>query len=371
MGIGGPPAADQVEVNLFGPGYGECCVIHLGSNRWAVIDSCIDSRTQKPSALTYLELIGVNYATCVDLILVTHWHDDHIRGISKVVAECPAAIVCVPAALSNSELLGSLVVYEERHGLKAGSGVSELIETLNLCRENKRPVKRASSNMRILTIPREVTAHGLPTEVWALSPSDLQIDRAIVLHRALLPAVNTTMRRAPEINPNHLSVATMFLFGSSAILMGADLEETGDEYLGWSAVVSSINKPSQKAHLFKIPHHGSANGHLEAVWTEMLVSKPVALISPYNKRVKLPRDSDLRRLLDLTEKTYVTNEPDPKRSPRRQNTVEKQIRETVINITSSEAQTGHIRVRFDPNNETADCSVELMSGACHASELLA
>jgi hypothetical protein len=28
------PTADQIELTLFGPGYGECAVVHLGNNRW-------------------------------------------------------------------------------------------------------------------------------------------------------------------------------------------------------------------------------------------------------------------------------------------------------------------------------------------------
>jgi len=34
------PEKDEIEVSIFGPGYGECIVIHIGNNEWVVID-CI------------------------------------------------------------------------------------------------------------------------------------------------------------------------------------------------------------------------------------------------------------------------------------------------------------------------------------------
>lgn len=39
---GAPPAADEIEFSLFGPGYGEAVAVHLGDGTWLLIDSCID-----------------------------------------------------------------------------------------------------------------------------------------------------------------------------------------------------------------------------------------------------------------------------------------------------------------------------------------
>ena len=54
------PEPNQLELSLFGPGRGECAVIHLGWGDWACIDSCIDRATKRPAALSYLERIGVD-----------------------------------------------------------------------------------------------------------------------------------------------------------------------------------------------------------------------------------------------------------------------------------------------------------------------
>lgn len=42
MMYGEPPGAGTLEVTLLGPGYGETVLVHFGSNRWLIVDSCLD-----------------------------------------------------------------------------------------------------------------------------------------------------------------------------------------------------------------------------------------------------------------------------------------------------------------------------------------
>lgn len=48
-----PPNSDQIELTLFGPGFGECIAVHFGEGRWIVVDSCIDKKTGNPAVLDY------------------------------------------------------------------------------------------------------------------------------------------------------------------------------------------------------------------------------------------------------------------------------------------------------------------------------
>ena len=47
------PQRDQIEVSLFGPGYGECVLLYIGDGNWVIVDSCFDEH-QEPVALAYL-----------------------------------------------------------------------------------------------------------------------------------------------------------------------------------------------------------------------------------------------------------------------------------------------------------------------------
>ena len=84
------PGPNDFERTLLGPGYGECAIIHYGHGEWIIVDSCVDEAGH-PAALNYLRQIGVDAGRSVRMIVVTHWHDDHIRGIVQVVRNCPRA----------------------------------------------------------------------------------------------------------------------------------------------------------------------------------------------------------------------------------------------------------------------------------------
>src|SRR4051812_39012644 len=87
MDLDTPPTANEFEISLFGPGKGESVVLHLGAGVWAIVDSCRNFETGDASALDYLKTIGVS-PEAVTLVLATHWHDDHIRGLSDVLRAC-------------------------------------------------------------------------------------------------------------------------------------------------------------------------------------------------------------------------------------------------------------------------------------------
>jgi len=46
-----PPQPDELEISLFGPGYGESTLVHLGSGNWMIVDSCLDESGEKAIAL--------------------------------------------------------------------------------------------------------------------------------------------------------------------------------------------------------------------------------------------------------------------------------------------------------------------------------
>ena len=91
-------------VSLFGPGYGEGILIHLGSKEWIVVDSCINPETGNSVALEYFETINVD-PNSVKLIVATHWHDDHIRGLCDVVRNCKKAEFVISEALIEDEFI--------------------------------------------------------------------------------------------------------------------------------------------------------------------------------------------------------------------------------------------------------------------------
>ena len=88
-----PPDGNVLEVTVIGPGYGECIILHIGNGNWVIVDSCLNNKSS-PVALDYLRSLALNPGGVVRLVVATHWHDDHIKGIGKLVEVCDNADFC-------------------------------------------------------------------------------------------------------------------------------------------------------------------------------------------------------------------------------------------------------------------------------------
>ena len=304
-----PPAVDEIEITVFGPGYGESIVVHVGSGRWLVVDSCKQISTNRTVALHYFDRIGVDPSEQVDLVLISHWHDDHIRGASEIVMKCEKAEICVSGALTEKEFLRYLSVYCTNRMSPFGTGVDEFNSILSEIRHKKRKAHQGGEDKRIMHYRGSEFPHGARCEVWTLSPSDFQVSQSQVRFMNLIPEMGKTSRMAIPGGENNHSVAVWICIGDMNIILGADLEVTADERAGWHAVVESKNRPDGEVGFFKVPHHGSKNGHHEKLWTEILEKDVNAVVTPWNKGSGLPTDTDLNRLRKNTPNLHVTSTP--------------------------------------------------------------
>ncbi|WP_409566839.1 MBL fold metallo-hydrolase [Methylobacterium sp. E-046] len=365
------PDHNQIEISVIGPGYGESILIHIGSGRWIVIDSCINSHDKSPAAPSYLTTLGLDPAECVHLIVTTHWHDDHIRGLSALVRACKSAKFCLAAALTTQEFLETLASYDEAHGLVSGSGASEIMSTLQIVRDEGRRAARVVADTRLYQCPGTDLAHGQSCEIWGLSPSAKQFDLSLRAIGNLMPQPTEAKRRAPEQGRNDLSIAAWISIGDLAILLGADLEERNDPELGWTAIISSSSRPPGKASFFKIPHHGSFNGHCGAVWDDLLVSRPTTVLTPWNRGRGLPLQSDIERIRSHSDAAFATTTFKANPVRRRVPAVEKQLREVGVKIKSDVLRTGHVRLRNGGTKNANTWCVEMLEGSCHLDTLIA
>ncbi len=218
------PTADQIELTLFGPGYGESAVVHLGNNRWVVVDSCIDSETKQPAALAYFQAIGVDPKEAVRLIIATHWHDDHIRGLSRLLSQCKKARFCCSSALTHKEFLATVLDYKQP-AMKIRSGIREISEVYQELQARPVPARtpiHALANRTVFFLPAEESGHGADCRIWTLSPSDKQFQKFLDELTLLMPGVKETKRGVTLQGPNHISVVTWISIGDIALLLGGE-----------------------------------------------------------------------------------------------------------------------------------------------------
>lgn len=300
INYGCPPASDDVEVIVFGPGYGEAIAIHLGEGDWMLVDSCMDPHSKKPAALTYLDSIGVPY-TNVSSIVASHWHDDHVKGISTIVRSCTKAEVNISAAFNNEEAMTFVATYNGKSSAGMAGGSRELFDVLS----GNNPVFHAHKRSSI----RERISHGHAIRVSAMSPVDAALGEMVYKFGSLIPSMDgtTPMRKAVSLKPNIESVAVHVDFGTGAILLGSDLEEHST--LGWSAVVADAwSQKRRKADAYKIAHHGSYTGDSPSVWTTLLSSDPVLVATPFVKgRHRLPTEEDRARIRSKSSSAFISS----------------------------------------------------------------
>ncbi len=353
-----PPAADELEVTLLGPGYGESVVLHLGGGTWAVVDSCVASNGT-PRPLNYLTSIGIDPSVAVKLITATHWHDDHIRGMGRMVETCEAAQFCCASALLKSEFLAIVNSSEGRaqHGISHGA--REIHRVFSSLRERRSTPMFAGASRRIFS-------EGA-SELWSLSPSDTAFNKFLTNVGQLVPKVGKARERISPLTPNDAAVVLWVSLGDAAILLGSDLERPG-----WIEILQSTTRPTGKAAAFKIPHHGSANAHEAKVWQEMLQTDAIASLTPWQKAGhSLPKVEDIKRILSFTRNAYATATGQmPKKQARSRNhAVQRTLKESGVTIRQPPISTGQVRLRRKLD-QSASWEVDLAGSARHLTEMV-
>ena len=252
------------------------------------------------------------------------------------------------------------------------SGVEEFSKIIQIIKNRSESPRTQSRGPEWAVADRPLlkcVAPDIPCTVYSLSPSSATMTLALNEIAQEIPSDRETKRRAVAQRPNQVAVVLWIKIENISILLGADLEETKDSGTGWSVIVDSSTKPSGKACVFKVPHHGSRNADQPKVWSEILEEEPFALVTPFvGGGTNLPTRRDTERICGRTPNAYSSANPLERHTRKRYGAVEKTIRETVRKMRTISATTGHVRLRrkiFDKNNWT----VELFNGALILKEI--
>ncbi|HEX2828168.1 MAG TPA: MBL fold metallo-hydrolase [Burkholderiales bacterium] len=295
---GAAPEAHEIEVTVFGPGYGEAIAVHLGSGQWMLVDSCEPLDTKIPASLEYLCAIGAP-ADAVRVIVASHWHDDHVRGLSKLLDAYPQADLFISSVFSDRE---ALAFVEGNGGPIAPSltrGTKELAAAIGKTRNFYFADQR--------TIVFEETLCGRSVRVLALAPNAAAQAVALTHFATYVPIANAPVMHAPELKPNIEAIVLHVEFGEEAVLLGSDLEDYPQ--CGWAALVSNAwCLQRRRASAYKVAHHGSKTGNHVGIWSHLVQQQPVAVLTPFVKgSVSLPTADDRTRVRSDAEAVYITS----------------------------------------------------------------
>ena len=347
------PAPDEVEVSLFGPGAGECVVVHLGEGEWMVVDSCINSATGNPVALDYLSQIGVDPSQVVSIV-ATHWHDDHVRGLAATVAACEQARFFYSELLRRDEF--QTLIEAGGQSLMTSSGTSELANVMEVLRGRKR---RTGIAPRHFAGARQLVWERGSDQVRSLSPSDEAVVDALTRLAELIPEIGAPKRRIGDINANHASVVLWIKIDKAIILLGGDLERRRDRNMGWRAILDDPVPAPQQADVYKVAHHGSETADDPGIWSDLLSPEPIAVLTPFTKS-GLPRPADVTRICALAGQGFISS-AGTQGVVTRASPVQTMVDASVRYIKKLEPETGQVRLRA--KSDRGDWSVHLVSPA--------
>jgi beta-lactamase superfamily II metal-dependent hydrolase len=337
--LSGRPREAELEVSVFGPGVGEAIVLHLGLNRWVVVDSC---RTPEVGCvpLAYLRSLGVDVAESVTDVIATHAHSDHIRGIAELISSAENARFSVPACASTEEFITLLNLDAELVDFRPRV-FRELDDAYTTVQQRRQVPQRCGVGREIRHFQAE---GGLPEiSLHAVSPSDQDLDASLADLVQLIQGIERQTVQASTRDPNHFAMAIWLTAGPVDALLGSDVL-TGDSQLrGWDAVVDRY-RGRFCATLLKVPHHGSHTGHHDDLWSDLVSEVPVAVVTPYRPS-QLPTTTDLNRIGSLTSKMYLTaRAPTPNRQ---QKNTAAALRGSASNVRWIGGRMGHVRARFN------------------------
>lgn len=347
--VGHPPADDEVEVTVFGPGFGECVLVHLGSAHWIIVDSCIDAsdtQDRRPVAERYLRALGFDPAADVKLIVATHWHDDHVRGMARLVAACASAAFGCSGALVKQEFVEYVKMLETARTTTAGAKVREIGRVLDLLHSTGRTIKYAIGSRPLCGLDGARLAHGHRATITALSPSDREFTLFLEHIATMMPAHGQpAMAAPPRQSPNLASVVLAVSVGDVNLCLAADMELHSDQLRGWNAVLSEAAMSSVgPASMVKVAHHGSHNGHHVPYWNTYVAPQPHCVVTPFNRSSKLPRDTDIDRLTALGT-LYITGPRNLPKPVARDGAVERSLWESGIVLRDLQEPIGMVRLR--------------------------
>lgn len=303
---------NQFEVYLIGTGnYGESVVINLGMNNWIVIDSCVTPIEKEILPLSFLKSKGVNIEQDVKLIICTHWHDDHIKGISKILEECKSAKFSMAMATDKTKFL-QFISYDYSKYKNEATAVSteEINKCLEIINKEERGCILAAQDKQLFYSKSE----NYKCNVFSLSPSDEVLKDYATELSSMISEISSN-RKIVNQSPNDKCVVLLVSVNNHSILLGADLEVTSNNKKGWICIIeNSLSiKSNPKASLFKIPHHGSETGYHKKIFEELLSDNCIAEMTSCHIG-NLPQKEMIKKFFLHTDNLYITSLPKALRS---------------------------------------------------------
>jgi hypothetical protein len=286
------PVPGKMTVYFLGPGYGESIVASLPDGCCMVVDACY----QNGANLTQAVVNQLVKAPQIDLLVLTHPDQDHLRGAADLL---PQVKRIWPWPLHGS-LRTLATIAAGRAGIERFRDLRDTLNALDAAIENDLRVSEGGVGE-----PTWPNRPGVDYQVVSLGPSSSDWNRASAELTRLVstePGSKEWARveqildgvRSPGDRPNHLSKCVLLTWGPHRILLGGDVENGDGPRSGWQGILRELEPNDsdpdrtdllRNLSMVKIAHHGSEGAFWPAAWSlhrETEIVK-VGVLAPFNR----------------------------------------------------------------------------------------
>lgn len=280
-----PLQPDHLQIFLFGPGVGELVAVRAPPGDWLLVDGCA------AGGRPYGPLLVTHYGIQPKLVVLTHPHLDHSRGMAQVIEHAtqgpkkdwPKIGLLFPSPRRGTPL-DDLQRYFD-------AGVTEQAVATILQRwQAHRPCRWNLDTGSTETLG-EAT-------VRVLSPEDTARQDAFAAWEG----------KSAEFNWNRAASALLIEWRGHSILLGSDLVENPGR--GWSEALKRT--PELAKHtVYKVAHHGSWDAQYRGVLKGAKGRKSVFIATPFASQ-NLPRfntGEGMELLLEHASVVHMTSLP--------------------------------------------------------------
>lgn len=212
-----PPKDNELEVAIFGPGYGESIVLHIPQIGWGIIDSC-EYKTKNESIvlpLEYLLNITTHPHPPLAFVILTHPHHDHCKGLDRILREYPGGTKRV--CRYNGDGIREWQAYKTKKDTalkKVIQGLGYAFDSIDKAVESGAQLRRLGEMTIVFNENVNLRNYDSTNiRMLALSPSAESIKEYTAMLQKAIPGVGQPVLKMDDEGHNLVSVALLLEFG--------------------------------------------------------------------------------------------------------------------------------------------------------------
>ncbi|MGO8671968.1 MAG: hypothetical protein ACLQVD_11455 [Capsulimonadaceae bacterium] len=305
------PNDNQLFVEVVGGGAkGETIILGLPNGTWGIVDCYSGILAGAVGSNATVKRLRELKIQTLEFVALTHPHDDHYRGMSRVLTAFPPKRFWQFGGLS-ALLLQYLQAQADADDPRAvKTSVDDLMATYRIVGSGAAQKTISFEYLTGVTLLLDTTVQAGNSDV-RLTVHSIAPNGTVVraYEEELVKCFDGDRVDSKKLNLDHnqLSAAFIISFGETRLVLGGDVTEAT-----WKPVLSNLHELGMPVHAsyVKVSHHGSANGYCDNLWSELSKRrKPSAVVTPYKRQ--LPELPALAHISEHAGEILVTRYTPP------------------------------------------------------------